>query len=74
MYEAAKNRIGAARKGLSKGKSVNDKVTEGLLGLANIARKLRERRMAAGALILASPEVKFKISEERDQATDVSMH
>ena len=73
-YEAAQNRIGITRKGLSKGKAVNDKVTEGLLGLANIARKLRERRMADGALILASPEVKFKISEERDQTTDVAIY
>ena len=73
-YEAAQNRIDAARKGMSKGKAVDDKVTEGLLGLADIARKLRERRMAAGALVLASPEVKFKISEERDQITDVAMY
>lgn len=73
-YEAAQNRIDAARKQISRGRDVDDKVTEGLLGLAEIARKLRERRMAAGALILASPEVKFKISEERDQITDVAMY
>lgn len=73
-YEAAQNRIDDARKKISRGDSVDDKVTEGLLGLAEIARKLRERRMAAGALILASPEVKFKISEERDQITDVAMY
>lgn len=73
-YEAAQNRIDGARKGLRAGKAVNDKVTEGLLGLASVALKLRERRMAAGALVLASPEVKFKISEARDEITDVAMY
>lgn len=73
-YEMAQNRIDDARRKISSGKDVDDKVTEGLLGLADIARKLRERRMAAGALILASPEVKFKISEARDQITDVAMY
>lgn len=73
-YEAAQNRIDDARRKISNGQAVDDKVTEGLLGLASIARKLRERRMAAGALILASPEVKFKISEARDEITDVAMY
>lgn len=73
-YEAAQNRIDDARRMISNGQAVDDKVTEGLLGLASIARKLRGRRMAAGALILASPEVKFKISEARDEITDVAMY
>lgn len=73
-YEMAQNRIDEARKMQSKGKSVVDKVTIGLLGLAEIAKKMREKRMAAGALILASPEVKFKISEAKDEITDVAMY
>lgn len=73
-YEMAQNQIDKARRDVSKGKKVEDKVTTSLLGLASIAKKLRERRMAAGALILASPEVKFKISEARDEVTDVAMY
>lgn len=73
-YEAAQNRIDGARKRLNTGETVNDKVTESLLGLAGLALKLREKRMAAGALVLASPEVKFEISEARDEITDVAMY
>lgn len=73
-YEQAQKRIDAARVTLQGGGQVADKVTEGLLGLAETARTLRARRMAAGALILASPEVKFKISEARDEITDVAMY
>lgn len=73
-YEAAQNRIDDARKRVKTGMAVNDKVTEGLLGLANVALKLRDKRMTAGALVLASPEVKFKISEARDEITDVAMY
>ena len=73
-YQVAQERIDAARKVLGKDESSIDDVTRGLLGLASIARKLRERRMKAGALILASPEVKFKISELTDEITDVSMY
>lgn len=73
-YEAAQKRIDAARLRVKAGKPVNDKVTEGLLGLAGMAQILREKRMAAGALVLASPEVKFKISEARDEITDVAMY
>lgn len=73
-YEQAQNRIDSGRKLMQKGKEVEDKVTEGLMGLAEIAKTLRAKRMAAGALVLASPEVKFKISEARDEITDVSMY
>lgn len=73
-YEQAQNRIDTARKEMKEGGEVTDKVTEGLLGLANIAKVLRSKRMAAGALVLASPEVKFKISEARDEITDVAMY
>lgn len=73
-YEMAQNRIDEARKGESQGKPTTDEVTKSLMGLAEIAKKLRARRMAAGALILASPEVKFKIEEARDEITDVAMY
>lgn len=73
-YEQAQNRVDDARKKLKRGESIDDKVTMGLLGLAQAAKTLRERRMSAGALVLASPEVKFKISEARDDITDVAMY
>lgn len=73
-YEAAQNRIDKGREVMKKGGSVDDKVTTGLMGLAEVAKVLRARRMSAGALILASPEVKFKISEARDEITDVAMY
>lgn len=73
-YEKAQDRIDAARKDAARGRNTDDKVTVGLLGLAEVAKILREKRMAAGALVLASPEVKFKISEARDEITDVAMY
>lgn len=73
-YEKAQNRIDDARKVQADGLLVDDRVTVGLLGLAEVAKTLRGRRMTAGALILASPEVKFKISEARDEITDVAMY
>ncbi|KAI0558295.1 Ribonuclease II/R [Gracilaria domingensis] len=73
-YEMAQNRIDDARKKKAKGVATTDAVTQSLLGLAEIAKKLRERRMVAGALILASPEVKFKIEEAQDEITDVAMY
>eukprot|EP00178_Gracilaria_changii_P013052 TRINITY_DN3673_c0_g3_i1.p2 TRINITY_DN3673_c0_g3~~TRINITY_DN3673_c0_g3_i1.p2 ORF type:complete len:953 (+),score=149.75 TRINITY_DN3673_c0_g3_i1:8738-11596(+) len=73
-YEMAQNRIDEAREKESRGVATTDAVTQSLLGLAEIAKKLRERRMAAGALILASPEVKFKIEEAQDEITDVAMY
>lgn len=73
-YEAAQNRINEGRPKLKKGLTIDDEVTEGLIGLAEVAKTLREKRMRAGALILASPEVKFKISEARDEITDVAMY
>lgn len=74
-YQAAQERIDAARKVFGKrpGAPVNP-VDSSLLGLAALAKKLRERRMKAGALILASPEVKFKISEVTDAVTDVHLY
>lgn len=52
----------------------DDDVTQSLLGLAEIAKKLRKRRMNSGALILASREVQFKIEEAQDEVTGVAMY
>ena len=42
--------------------------------LASIARKLRVKRIAAGALTLASPEVKFVLDSESLNPTDVQSY
>jgi exosome complex exonuclease DIS3/RRP44 len=47
-------------------------LTQSLRGLLSIARVLRERRVKAGALTLASPELKFKLDNESQNPTDVS--
>ena len=73
-YAAAQEKVDAARKQRERGLPIDDPVSESLVGLANIAAKLRKRRMDAGALILASPEPKFKISEETDAITDVHVY
>lgn len=74
-YQQAQERIDAARLKLAKDSGAEvDSVTSGLLGLAEVARHLRERRMSNGALTLASPEVRFKISELTDSVTDAYMY
>lgn len=74
-YQQAQERIDAARKSLAANSEAEiDAVTSGLLGLAEVARHLRERRMANGALTLHSPEVRFKISELTDSVTDAYMY
>ena len=50
----------------------NTELTQSLRGLLKIARVLRDRRMQAGALTLASPELKFKLDNESQNPTDVS--
>ena len=47
-------------------------LTLSLRGLLRIARVLRDRRVANGALTLASPELKFKLDNESQNPTDVS--
>jgi len=47
-------------------------MTKSLRGLMKIARVLRARRMQAGALTLASPELKFKLDNESQNPTDVT--
>ena len=42
----------------------NTPLTESLRGLLKIATVLRAKRILAGALTLASPELKFKLDNE----------
>jgi exosome complex exonuclease DIS3/RRP44 len=53
-------------------KSDKTPLTQSLRGLLTIARVLRDRRVANGALTLASPELKFKLDNESQNPTDVS--
>ena len=51
---------------------MNDELTESIRLLNSLARKLRAARMAAGALNLASPEVKIQLdSSESSDPIDV---
>ena len=50
----------------------NGPLTISLRGLLRIARVLRQRRIDAGALTLASPELKFKLDNESQNPTDVT--
>lgn len=45
-----------------------------IIQLNNFARILRERRIEAGALTLASPEVRFKLDDEERNPTDLSLY
>lgn len=51
-----------------------DAITEGLRRLNDLAKKLRRRRASAGALTLASPEVKFTLDSETLDPLDVGMY
>jgi exosome complex exonuclease DIS3/RRP44 len=74
-YQQAQERIDSARKCIATDSNATvDNITNNLLGLAEVAKKLRERRMAAGALTLASPEVRFTISELTDSVTDAAVY
>lgn len=74
-YQQAQERIDRARESPASNSSAHvDSITQSLLGLADIARMLRDRRMSQGALTLASPEVRFKISELTDSVTDAYMY
>lgn len=50
--------------------SLNDDITKSLRLLNKVAKVLRERRRERGALTLASPEVRFKRSEESNDPVD----
>jgi exosome complex exonuclease DIS3/RRP44 len=53
-------------------KNDNTNLTNSLRGLLRIARVLRQRRNDAGALTLATPELKFKLDNDSQNPTDVS--
>lgn len=63
-YEAAQRR--------KDDRSLNDPLTEGIRLLNSIAIKLKAKRMAAGALNLASPEVKIHL-EQSEQSGPVDV-
>lgn len=54
--------------------NMHDELTESLRTMNRLAKKLRARRAAAGALQLASPEVKFEIDTSTHDPTDVSIY
>jgi hypothetical protein len=53
---------------------LEDELTWGLRQMNRIAKILRKRRADAGALQLASPEVKFEIDTETHDPLDVGMY
>jgi len=65
-YQEAQIRIDDTR--------MDDEVTAGLRRLLQVAKVLRARRTAAGALQLASPEVKFQLDSETLDPLDVGMY
>lgn len=62
-YEAAQLRIDDA--------SQQDELTHGMRHLMMLSKKLRAKRMAAGALNLASPEVRIETESETSDPVDV---
>ncbi|KAK3698446.1 exosome catalytic subunit dis3, partial [Vermiconidia calcicola] len=62
-YEAAQLRIDD--------KSQKDDLTKGMRHLMILSKKLRAKRMAAGALNLASPEVRVEMESETSDPVDV---
>lgn len=52
-------------------KSLSDEVTLSLRGLNALAKILKERRLEAGALTLASPEIRFEIDSETHDPIDL---
>jgi exosome complex exonuclease DIS3/RRP44 len=62
-YEAAQLRIDD--------KSQKDELTQGMRHLMQLSKKLRAKRMAAGALNLASPEVRVETESETSDPVDV---
>lgn len=62
-YEAAQLRIDD--------RSQNDELTQGMRALLQLSKKLRQKRMDAGALNLASPEVRVQTESETSDPADV---
>ncbi|KAJ2891382.1 exosome catalytic subunit dis3, partial [Coemansia aciculifera] len=64
-YEEAQNRIDDP--------SQNDPITNNIRDLNMLAKKLRKRRIEAGALTLSSPEVRFRLENDSQDPVDVEM-
>lgn len=64
-YDEAQARLDDASK--------SDPVSVGIKTLNMIAKKLRAKRMEAGALVLASPEVRFRMENDGQDPVDVEM-
>ena len=54
--------------------SKTDSITTSCKGLRKFARILKQKRIDAGALVLASSEVKFLMDRDTNQPTDVTMY
>jgi len=52
---------------------MNDPVSLGIKTLDMLAKKLRVKRMAAGALVLSSAEVRFKLENDSQDPVDVEL-
>ncbi|KAI9691861.1 MAG: exosome catalytic subunit dis3 [Bathelium mastoideum] len=52
-------------------KSQNDELTQGMRALMTLSKRLRQKRMDAGALNLASPEVRVEAESETSDPMDV---
>jgi exosome complex exonuclease DIS3/RRP44 len=52
---------------------LTDPVSAGIRGLNELAKKLKQKRIDAGALTLASTEIKFIIDKETQAPEDVQM-
>ncbi len=50
---------------------MNDSISLGVKALNGLAKKLRAKRIAKGALTLASPEVRFKLENDSQDPVDV---
>ncbi|PIA18366.1 RNB-domain-containing protein [Coemansia reversa NRRL 1564] len=64
-YEEAQNRIDDP--------TMKDPITKSIRSLNMLAKKLRKRRMDAGALTLSSPEVRFRLENDSQDPVDVEM-
>ncbi|KAI9352735.1 hypothetical protein BDR26DRAFT_815276 [Obelidium mucronatum] len=53
--------------------TLTDPVSTGIKMLNSIAKKLRAKRMANGALVLASPEVRFSLDNDAQDPVDVEL-
>ncbi|XP_014226404.1 exosome complex exonuclease RRP44 [Trichogramma pretiosum] len=52
-------------------KTQNDSLAKSLRGLNDLAKKLKKKRLANGALVLASPEIRFQVDSETHDPIDV---